>query len=399
MKPNQMKKNILFIVLSTLIISCGVKQTQGYLNSGNYDEAIANSINSLRSNKNAKGNQDYVYILEEAFAKAKERDQRYITDLSKDTNPSNLEKIYNTYLKLNSRQERIRPLLPLKLIKQGRDAQFYLEDYSTEILDSKNALSNFLYNNSKKLLTSKNKFDARKAFDDFTYLDRINPNFKDVDLLLNQAQFLGTDFVYVYTKNETNMVIPKRLQDDLLDFSTYGLNDKWTVYHNSKQKDIKYDYEMMINFRAINISPEQIKEKQFVREKQIKDGVKNLYDNNGNPVKDSLGNIIKVDSFKTVKVSIYEFSQIKSTQVTAKVDYLDLKSNQLIETFPITSEFVFTHVYATYNGDKRACEEDYYSFFDRIAVPFPSNEQMIFDTGENLKAKIKGVITRNKFRR
>jgi len=264
MKPNQMKKNILFIVLSTLIISCGVKQTQGYLNSGNYDEAIANSINSLRSNKNAKGNQDYVYILEEAFAKAKERDQRYITDLSKDTNPSNLEKIYNTYLKLNSRQERIRPLLPLKLIKQGRDAQFYLEDYSTEILDSKNALSNFLYNNSKKLLTSKNKFDARKAFDDFTYLDRINPNFKDVDLLLNQAQFLGTDFVYVYTKNETNMVIPKRLQDDLLDFSTYGLNDKWTVYHNSKQKDIKYDYEMMINFRAINISPEQIKEKQFV---------------------------------------------------------------------------------------------------------------------------------------
>jgi len=31
-------------------------------------------------------------------------------------------------------------------------------------------------------------------------------------------------------------------------------------------------------------------------------------------------------------------------------------------------------------------------------VPFPSNEQMIYDSGEDLKQKIKYIITNNQFR-
>jgi len=177
------------------------------------------------------------------------------------------------------------------------------------------------------------------------------------------------------------------------------LNDKWTVYHSNRLKDITYDYGLIVNFRAINISPEQIKEKEFIKEKQIKDGLKTLLDANGNVVRDSLGNPIKVDNFKTIRVNIYEFRQFKATQVTAKVDYIDLKSNQLIETFPLASEFVFEHIYATYNGDRRACDDSYLPFFDRRSVPFPSNEQMVYDSGEDLKAKLKDIIFRNKFRR
>src|SRR5690606_11554740 len=145
-----------------------------------------------------------------------------------------------------------------------------------EIVLSKNNLSGYLYANAKKLLNSNNKFDFRQAYDDLSYLDKLNPNFQDVRLLMDEAQFKGTDFVHVYTKNETGMIIPQRLQDDLLNFSTYGINDKWTVYHNNKQKNINYDFGMIVNFRQINISPEQIREKQFVKEKQIKDGVKTL---------------------------------------------------------------------------------------------------------------------------
>ena len=92
------------------------------MSSGNYDEAIANAISNLRTNKDKKGKQDYVYLLEEAFAKAKERDLNTINLLVKDANPAQLEKIYNTYLQLNDRQEKIKPLLPLKLIKEGRNA-------------------------------------------------------------------------------------------------------------------------------------------------------------------------------------------------------------------------------------------------------------------------------------
>ena len=394
-----MKKITSVLALFLIVTSCGVKQTRALLTSGDYDAAIRNAVDGLRGNKNAKGKQDYVYILEEAFAKVKERDLRDINSWFKDTNPQNLEKIYNTYVQLNYRQEQIRPLLPLKLLQERRDAQFPFDDYTDQIVSSKNALSKYLYDNSKALLLTKDKMTIRRAYDDLVYLESINPGFKDVAKLTDEAKFKGTDFVNVYFKNETNMVIPVRLENDLLDFSTYGLNDKWTDYHSNRQKGIDYDYVLIVNFRQINISPEQVKEKQFDKEKLIKDGVKNLLDTNGNVVKDSLGHPVKVDNMRTVRISIYEFSQIKSCQVTAKVDYINFKTNQLIETFPLASEFVFSNIYSNYKGDKRACEDTYYSNFDRRVVPFPSNEQMVFDTGNDLKAKLKDIISRNKFRR
>ena len=83
------------LVLSVLlfITSCGVKQTRELLTSGDYDAAIRNAVDGLRGKKNAKGKQDYIYLLEEAFAKAKERDLRDINSWFKDANPQNLEKI------------------------------------------------------------------------------------------------------------------------------------------------------------------------------------------------------------------------------------------------------------------------------------------------------------------
>lgn len=393
-----MKKSILFLFLF-IFSACGVKQTQSMLTSGDYDGAINRAIEGLRTNKNAKSNQDYVYLLEESFVKAKERDEEAIQLLVKENNATNYERVYDLYKQLMARQDKIKPLLPLKLLKENRNALFPFKDYTDELLASKTNFTSYLYQNAKKLLTSSNKLDCREAYDDLVYLDQLNPNYLDVRKLIDEAQFKGTDFVYVSTKNDTQMIIPSRLQDDLLDFGTLGLNDKWTVYHSKKQSGITYDFSLVITFRAITLSPEQVKEKQFTKEKQIKDGTKPLLDANGNNVKDQNGNNVLVDNMKTVSVSIFEFTQFKSCQVTAKVDFIDQRTTQLIDTFPLSSEYVFNYVYANFNGDKRACESNYYTYFDRRAVPFPSNEQMVYDSGEDLKAKLKAILTRNKFRK
>jgi hypothetical protein len=393
-----MKKITLLLFLFILVSACGVKQVQNLLSSGNYDQAIENAVSNLRTNKDKKGKQDYVYLLEEAFAKAKERDLNSINLLAKHANPAQLEKMYTTYLQLNQRQEIIKPLLPLKLLREGRNAIFPFDNYNDQIIDSKNALSGYLYANAKKLMATTDKMNFRKAYDDLEYLNQINPNFKNVIQLLQEAQFKGSDYVSVYTKNETNMIIPVRLQNDLLDFSTLGLNDKWTVYHSNEQKGIDYDYGMVINFRQIFISPEQIKEREFVKERIIKDGVKKLIDANGKEVVDEKGKVVMVDNLKTVTARIYEYRQFKLCQITAKIDYLNLRSNQLLHSFPISSEFIFENIYATYKGDRRASDDNYYSYFDRNPVPFPNSEQMVYDTGEDLKAKIKEIISRNRFR-
>lgn len=390
-----MKKLLLFLAFAGLL-SCAKKETRYALTSGDYDAAIDMASQALRNNKDAKRKQEYIYILEEAFAKAKERDERDIALWFKDANPQNLEKIYETYVKLNSRQELIRPLLPLKLAKEKRDAKFTFSDYSDQIVSSKNALAKFLYDNSKALIGTKSKENARRAFDDLMYLNDLSPNFKDAMKLAETAKKMGTDFVYVYTKNETNVMIPKRLEEELLDFNTYGLNEKWTTYHGKRQPDVNYDVAIVVAFRQILISPEQVKEKEFSREKEIKVGTKKKTDSRGNVILDSLGKPVIVDVMKTVKIKVREFGQFKSAKVTAAVEYVNTKDSQTFQKFPLASEFIFENAYARYKGDKRAVDKDYWPMFDAAVVPFPSNEQMVYDTGEDLKAKLKDIIARNR---
>jgi hypothetical protein len=391
-----MKKLYLLICL-ILMSSCGIKQTQNLVSEGNYDAAINNAISNLRSNKEKKGNQEYIYLLEDAFAKATERDLNNISLWIKDNNPANLEKIYTTYNQLNERQEKIKPLLPLKLVKEGRNAIFTFENYNNQIVDSKDNLSIYLYDNALALLSTSDKTNFRKAFDDLNYLNQINPNYKKAISMMEKALYKGTDYVNVYTKNETNILIPNRLENDLLDFSTYGLNKKWTVFHGIKQKEVNYDYTMVISFRDILISPEQIKEREFIKERQIIDGQKKLFDANGKEVLNQEGKVVMVDNLINVSVHIYESRQFKSSKVSAKVDFINLKNNQLIQSFPLNSEYIFENIYAIYKGDRRASDDNYYSYFDKRALPFPSNEQMVYDTGEDLKKKLKYIINQNAF--
>lgn len=394
-----MKQILLTSLMLFFLISCGgVKKTQEALNTGNYGNAINTALKNIAENKTKKSNQPYIQMLEEAYKKNTERELQEIAFLKKDNNPANHEIIFNGYQNLKSIQERIKPLLPLKLYDENRDARFSFKDYDEEIIKSKRELSDYLYNNATALLnTGRYKEDFRKAFDQFSYLNDINPNYKDTQLKLEEAHGKGLDYVQVVMINDSEQIVPNRLEQELLNFNTYGLNDLWTVYHTNALENIKYDYEMQVAFRNINISPEQVTEKQISKEKQIKDGYKYATNQDGEVLKDSLGNKIKIDKFKTVKCNFYQFTQLKSVEVVGNVSFLDLNSQQQINSYPLASQFVFNHVYAKHNGDTSALEEDMVPLLQLSAVPFPSNEQMVYDAGEDLKAKLKGIVTRHRF--
>ncbi|MEM6864668.1 MAG: hypothetical protein AAF575_05785, partial [Bacteroidota bacterium] len=111
----------------------------------------------------------------------------------------------------------------------------------------------------------------------------------------------------------------------------------------------------------------------------------------------SLGNRIKVDRLKTVRCNFYQFTQFKSAQIGAKVSITDLSNGQEINSYPLSTEFIFEHIYANYKGDRRALDNDLVALLDLAAVPFPSNEQMVYDAGEDLKARLKNIIRRHQF--
>ncbi|MGB5379268.1 hypothetical protein [Muriicola sp.] len=394
-----MKKALLYLSVIVFLIACGgVKKTQEAINTGNYQQAINSALRNLAENKDKKSNQAYVLMLEEAFSKNMERELQNISYLEKDGNPANLEAIYKGYSQLKNIQQRIRPLLPLYVRDEGRDARFNFKNFDEDIIDSKDRLSEYLFDNALSLYNNaSNKLDYRRAYEDFRYLDEINPGFANTKEQMEMAYQKGLDFVKVKMINDTQMVIPNRLEEELLNFNTFGLDDLWTQYHTNPLSEVTYDYEMQVAFRNINISPEQVNEKQFIKEKQVVDGYRYLEDENGNLVKDSLGNEIKVDNFKTVTCNYYQFTQQKLAQVTGTVSYIDLQTKQQLNTYPLSSEFVFQHIYANYNGDKRALDNNLVALLNLGAVPFPSNEQMVYDAGEDLKARLKDIVVRHRF--
>jgi len=391
-----MKKITLLLVVLLILTSCvGRRQIEKQLHSGHYDQAISNALKKLKHNKDKKRKQNYIVMLQYAFYKMVDENHSTINHLKKDGNPEQYQTVFNIYLDLEDRQRAIKAVMPLYI--NGKLLTLDFSDYTNSIVEYRAKVSNYKYNTAVTLLQSKNKIDNRNAFNTLKYIESINANFKDVRQLMDVAHQQGTDYVIVNIENQTNQIIPMRLQNDLLNFNTYGLNNFWTVYHANASQNIDYDYAMALQLKKINISSERITERQLIRKKNVLDGWEYVLDANGNVTQDSLGNDIKQDKIVKAKARFNEFNQFKSTQVIARVVYSDLKQNQVLESFPIDSEFVFDNLYATVRGDRRALTNEDIQILKNRRIRFPSNEQMVFDTGEDLKLKLKDIIMRYNF--
>ncbi|MCG0015710.1 hypothetical protein [Winogradskyella immobilis] len=387
-----MKKTTLLFVLVLFIVSCGSKKNvERALTSGNYNKAMYDAIKKLRTNKSAKRKQDYILLLKDAYDKANERDLSAIEGLKTSNNPEYYQRIYETYVALDKRQEALKPLLPLAI--NGRTVAFNFNNYNNDIAVSRENVSDYFYERGIALLESDDKYTIREAYDVLDYIERINPNYEKTRELLQEAHERGIAHVIVSIENQTNQIIPRRLEDALLDFDTYGLDQFWSEYHAYANDSLEYDYAMQLQLARINISPEQVKEREVVRQRRIKDGWQYKLDDNGNVLKDSLGNDIKEDKFINVRARLFEVEQIKSAQIIANVVFSDIVNNEIIENFDIDSGFIFENFYARFRGDRRALNRDDRNLINSRAVPFPTSEQMIFDTGEDLKAKLKRIIS------
>ncbi|WP_240507434.1 hypothetical protein [Winogradskyella aurantia] len=386
-----MIRRLLLALLTISILSCSTRrQVEKALNSGNYNQAIANAVDKLRTNKDARRKADIIVLLKDAYDKANARDIDAISGLKASNNPEYYKRIYETYVALDLRQESIKPLLPLYV--DEKEVRFKFKNYDHNIIVAKENVSDFLYEKAIALLELDDKVAIREAHSDLSYIERVNPNYEQTRALMAEAHERGIAHVIVTIENNTEQVIPRRLEDALLDFNTYGLDQFWTAYHSEISPQDSFDYAMQLQLQQINLSPEQVKEREILRERRVKDGWEYQLDRNGNVMKDSLGNDIKIDKFIEARARVFEVQQFKSSQILGQVVFLDVNNNALIKQFPIESGFIFENIYATFRGDDRALNDEDVVLTQGGPVPFPPNEQMIFDSGEDLKQQLKSII-------
>ena len=354
---------------------------------GEYDKAIAKSVNILKKNPN-DGKE--FQVLKEAFKKANRFNNERIQFLKKENRSENSYEIYQLYTLLNRRQQIVESL-PAKL-----QNQFNNVNYDDDIIESKKAAAENLYQQGLKYLNTGGRNNARLAYSQFVHVKTIYSDYKNVNQLMGEAHFAGTTNILFRINNQSNIQLPANIENDIGNVSLKDLNTFWLNYDTYPDSMIHYNYYIELNLKKIHLTPEVIEKKYYSDIKKVQDGMKYVLDSNGNVKKDSSGNDIKVPNIISVVANVKETIQHEEAFIGGTLDYVSLRDNQLIKTEPLSASTVFEHHSATMQGDKRALSEKDRKLIENRPVPFPSNEAILLNASQELKKQAKGIIFHNR---
>lgn len=373
-----------FLILGTLAVSC--TSSEKLLQRGEYDRAINKSAEKLmkKPNKTKELN-----VLTEAYALANSFDLDRIEFLEMEALKQNSIEIFHLYEQLNRRQNVIR-----KLPAQIR-SQFTIVNYNQEIINAKNLAADTSYLRGIELLDRGDRMSARQAYEEFYRIRVFFPGYKDVDDLLYEAKYHGTNNVLFVIENESDKVLPSDFEAELKKAALKELNTEWLNFDTYEDSLVYYDNYVVLNIRDIEVSPERIENRPFTETREIQDGERYELDQNGNVKRDSLGNDITVPNMVTVSAEVTESNQTKSAFVGGSIDYIDLITDQLIRTDNISVEAIFDHFSAMASGNEAALSAETAAMIQNRPIPFPPDENILMDAASLLKDQAKNHIAGN----
>ena len=386
-----MKKIAYYLILAILVSSCA--SSSKLLQRGQYDAAINKAVKELRKNPNKEKE---AINLDRAYNVVNDRDQERVKFLKQEGNPNNWNEVFSIYSRLKNRQSLVKTVTPLTI--NGQYVDYPYVDYDEEIISAKANAADYFYNNGQKLMELDTKEGYRQAYDELSLAGEYSGGqFPNLDQMLEECRYKGISRVIVSVNNMTHLKLDPMFEEDLLEINTDRLGSEWVEYHfKDLDESIFYDYTVLVNLENIIASPDQVKESDEMYKKEVQDGFDYVLDANGNVMKDTAGNDIKLPKYKTLSCTVIETHQFKSVRIDGNVEILSNNPRRLIKKEPIGAENVFDHTSARAVGDIDALEKEQLDMIKREYIPFPSDVEMIINTAETLKPAIQDALYRNR---
>ncbi|MEN8119868.1 MAG: hypothetical protein ABFS35_05955 [Bacteroidota bacterium] len=381
--------NKLAVVLLAIIFLFSCKSAQKELQLGNYEQAFVKSVKKLQKKPDDR-EQAEIFTL--SYKKSNQRNLDRIEYLKMSGEANAYDQIYNNYLSLDRRQKLAETVLPLRA--GGQTVNFTHINYNQRIIDAKQAAADYHYRKGLELLKG-DKDEAKKAFYEFEAVKKYSSTYEDLNRLQLEAKEKGTTTVLLVPMNKTYSQLSKEFLFNLVDFGMQDLDKNWIRYYNTPQKNY-YDYNIFISVNSVFISPDDLKGSKEIVKKEVKDGYKYVLDAKGNVMKDSLGNDVKVDKYKTISCTVIQKTQYKTARLEAKVEYQDNKTKRIVASVPAIGEHRFSYISALANGDLNALSEETKKTIGRTPIAFPSGGEMMEFSGDRLKEQIKNILITNK---
>ncbi len=385
-----MRQLVYVVIVALLMAGCGSSKKQ--LQKGNYDLAIQKSVKKLMRNPN---NEDDIETLTRSFKLANSNDLERIEYLKMEGKAESWEEIAQSYQRLKWRQNMIRPVMPLEL--NGQDIKLNYGNYNSEIIEAKHHAAEFFFAHGQKLMENNDKESFRQAWYEFAKVKEYWGDYDNIDDLLREARYMGMSRALVSIENMTSIRLSAEFQDDLLAINPQELSSQWVEYYTrSLDEDVQYDYQVKIILRQMGVSPDQIKETDRLEKKTVEDGFHYAIDQNGNVMKDTTGNDIKIIKYKDLSCTVIETGMNKSSHIEGSVEIYQLNPLKLLRKDPIGADSYFEHFSARAIGDLDALSAESLKLVETETVPFPSDNEMIMLCSESMKMAIQGITIRNK---
>lgn len=382
-----MKKIILIALAAILLQACS--SSTSLLRKGRYDETITKSVRKIQKKPDKIKE---VKNLEQAYKIANQKNLDRINFLRLSGQPDIWDEVFKIYLVMKNRQERVR-ILPVEILTA---IDFKYINYDEEIISAQKKAAEFYYAYGISLMERNDRFSARDAYHYFLKVKNYYNAYKDVDMQIKNAYDRGQTYIAVQMNNSSMTPLPEFFEVEFLKLSLTDLNSNWINFETIPVKDKNYHYTINLKVKNIEVTPEMVKEDNFEETREVNDGFQYVLDANGNVMKDTAGNDIKVPKTKIIRAFVKGVHLKKSSIVSGVLDIYDNTTGQLIMTEPITAEGFFEHSFYSATGDLNALKPDTKKKLGGGPVPFPPSPDMIMRTVDVLKNLTKTALVRNR---
>ena len=384
-------KTIIY-TLSAIFLMSSCASIEKMVDEGNYNEAILSAARKMSGQKKKKTK--HLKYLEEAFAKANNDDLERAERLIQTGMDDIWDDVYHSYMNIQERQDLISPFLPL-VSKDGYRASFDFLDVNSELNKAADQAVEFHYSEAVRLMEEARKgakIAARMAFDEIDILESYTNRYKHSEAIKRDAKFLGTRRVLLTLRNNVPAMMPLAMEEEIMSVYVKDLNTFWTKYYTRMPEEFRADVVADLEIDMISISPEREIIEHYIDTKEIVDGFEYVLDENGNVMKDSLGNDIKVDKYITVTADVTEIFRTKSAVSNGRLVVYDNHTGEKISSSPMNVVAEFESYASSFRGDRRAICDRTRSRLRTYPEAFPSNYTMTMDVAHLLKEFMKDEL-------
>lgn len=339
----------LIVFCATLFISHNVNSQ---IHFSELDETIDKLLPKAKKNKL---NEKQLALFTSSYHQANENDHKRIMELRKSGQPDIWPEIYFRINGINYRQEKIKTLPDDIKTAMG----FKPLNLDNEIKTAKEKAELYIYAKSNLLLndpTEENLNEAKRLIDS---LSIINPQSNNLDVLALKFVIITSKQIIFRVATPTELYLPDNFAQLVLDFEDSDIyNIPFDIVPN---ENTEYDLMIRIMIEEKSISPERIDAVTFEEKKD---------------------NLVAKVTDKTM---------IKSATIKGQIEYIDVKSRNILLNTPFDIASTFVYNYAEISGDTEACSNKTIELSNKQIIDFPCDNALLKDTARKLNLVLKSL--------